>query len=65
MRLREVYKEHGRFMKQAKSLQNWILKNFSEKQQYQKFIDIVDSVLSPADDEVDELFNQLMVKGNE
>jgi len=62
MRLREVYKECGRFKKQAKDLQSWILKNFSEKQQYQKFIDAIESVILPADDEVDELFNQLMAK---
>jgi glycosyltransferase involved in cell wall biosynthesis len=34
MRLREVYKEHGRFKKQALKLQKWVLENFEEKKQY-------------------------------
>ena len=63
MRLREVYKEHGRFKKQAQSLQNWILKNFSEEQQCKKFVDAINSVIAPADEEVDELFDQLMAGG--
>jgi len=41
MKLREVYKEHGRFLKQAKALQKWILKNFTAEQQYAAFNDHV------------------------
>ena len=39
MRLREVYKDHGRFKKQAGELQKWINKNFTEEKQYKKFVD--------------------------
>ena len=37
MKLREVYKDHGRFKSQAKTLQKWILKNFEEQKQYNCF----------------------------
>ena len=37
MKLREVYKDHGRFKSQAKKLQKWIVENFSEEQQYENF----------------------------
>tara|TARA_R110000824_G_scaffold1178_2_gene6334 strand:+ start:10290 stop:11546 length:1257 start_codon:yes stop_codon:yes gene_type:complete len=37
MRLREVYKDHGRFVKQAKTLQKWVSKNFTKKIVYDKF----------------------------
>ena len=33
MKLREVYKDYGRFKKQAKDLQKWILENFEEEKQ--------------------------------
>ena len=39
MKLREVYKDHGRFKSQAKKLQKWILENFSEEDQYSSFIE--------------------------
>ena len=45
MRLREVYKEHGRFKKQAKDLQKWILKNFTDKQQYKKVHEVLFSTV--------------------
>ena len=64
MKLREVYKEYGRFKRQAKDLKGWILKNFEEKQQYNKFTNVVDSVLRAPDEEVDLLFNQLLAQGN-
>jgi len=41
MKLREVYKDHGRFAKQAKELQKWVLKNFTKEQQYEKFTTIL------------------------
>jgi len=37
MKLREVRKDYGRFVKQAKELQQWLLENFTEKKQYEKF----------------------------
>mgnify|MGYP003147798097 CR=1 FL=1 len=36
MRLREVYKDHKKFKKQAKTLQKWILTEFEEQKQYEK-----------------------------
>ena len=39
MKMREVYKEYDRFASQAKRLQKWILKNFTEEDQYRKFVD--------------------------
>ena len=41
MKLREVYKDYGRFKKQAKDLQNWLLKSFTKEQQYEKFTTIL------------------------
>jgi len=41
MKLREVYKDHGRFKSQAKNLRKWILENFAEKKQYSLFIENV------------------------
>ena len=38
MKLREVYKDHGRFKSQAKKLQKWILNTFTENNQYSKFL---------------------------
>ena len=34
MKLREVYKDHGRYKSQAKKLQKWIIKEFSEEKVY-------------------------------
>jgi len=39
MKLREVYKDHGRFKKQAKNLQKWILENFASEKQYSLLIE--------------------------
>ena len=42
--LKDVYKDHGRFLSQAKKLQKWILENFTEEQKYSEFTDcIIDS----------------------
>lgn len=45
MKLREVYKDHGRFASQARKLQSWILENFTEEQQYEKFTKSVEDWL--------------------
>jgi len=37
----EVYKDHGRFKKQAKTLQSWILDEFTEEKQYNKMIESI------------------------
>jgi len=36
MKLREVYKDYGRFKKQAANLQKWVHKNFKVEDQYEK-----------------------------
>jgi len=41
MKLREVYKDHGRFKSQSKKLQKWILENFSFDTQADKFTDFL------------------------
>jgi len=38
MKLCEIYKEHGRYKKAAKQLQNHILENFTPEQQYERFL---------------------------
>tara|TARA_R110000824_G_scaffold67377_5_gene174484 strand:+ start:10591 stop:11895 length:1305 start_codon:yes stop_codon:yes gene_type:complete len=60
MKLREVYKEYGRFKKQAKNLQKWVIENFEEKNQYKKFIS--DSLADYALDEemVKEKYNKFL-----
>ncbi|QDP51413.1 MAG: hypothetical protein GOVbin630_111 [Prokaryotic dsDNA virus sp.] len=37
MKLREVLKDYGRYKSQAKKLQKWILKNFTEEKQFEAF----------------------------
>ena len=62
MRLREMYKDYGRFEKRAAILQKWIVSNFMEEQQYQKYVDAVESVvgkITSDDDEIDDLFAEL------
>ena len=39
--MEEVYKDHGRFKKQAKQLQEWILEEFTEEKQYSKLVDSI------------------------
>ena len=41
MKLREVYKDHGRFKSQSKKLQKWILENFSFETQADKLTDFL------------------------
>ena len=61
MRLREVYKDWGRFKKQAKELQKWILKNFKAEDKLAELINIINTSTgtSITDQEVDDLFNEL------
>ena len=52
MKLREVYKDHGRFKSQAKTLQKWIHKEFEKEKQ----LDLFNSYVFPwlcLDDELD------------
>lgn len=61
MKLREIYKEHGRFKSQAEKLQKWILENFTAEQQYGKFASSLETYLTSVvtDEEIDDLFAQL------
>ena len=45
MKLREIHKDHGRFKSQAKKLQKWIRKEFSEDKQYEKMANAILSVI--------------------
>jgi glycosyltransferase involved in cell wall biosynthesis len=61
MKLRQVYKDHGRFESQAKKLQKWVLENFAEEKQYTKFNDCIKEFFVEAisDEELDDLFSQM------
>jgi hypothetical protein len=50
IKLREVYKDHGRFNKQATQLQKYLQKKLSKDNQYQLVHDIVESFL-PSEEE--------------
>ena len=43
-KMRDVYKDYGRFKKQATQLKKWVLSNFNEKDLHKKFNDCVDSM---------------------
>lgn len=62
MKLREVFKDYGRFKKQAKTLQTYILKNFTFEKQSKK---IIDQVVSQDEFEIanwlDDLENEIQV----
>ena len=61
MRLREIYKDYGRFKSQAGKLQAWLLKNFDSQTQISKFNSIINEyfVESISDEEIDDLFNKI------
>ena len=62
MRLREMKKDHGRFKKQAKQLQKYILKNYTSEKMYKQFADVF---TSDQEDEIDKMFDELMAaQGN-
>ena len=54
IKLREVYKDYGRFVKQAKQLQEYIKENLSEEKQNKMMSDIILSVLNLEDEKVVE-----------
>ena len=49
MRLREIYKDYGRFKKQAKALQKWICKEFTEENQFNKIRDCLKEYIEEVD----------------
>ena len=62
MKMREVYKDHGRFKKQAKELQDYNKENLSAQKQYDAFAAAIfpnrDQWLT--DEDFDELFDDLV-----
>ena len=63
MKLRDVYKNYDSYEKQAKKLQNHILKNFEQEKQYDAFVDAIfgDTLVSVEEfkSEVDTMFNEV------
>ena len=45
IRMREIYRDHGRFKKQAKQLQKHLLKNLSKENQYEKINSLIEKFL--------------------
>jgi glycosyltransferase involved in cell wall biosynthesis len=64
MRLRQVRNNYDKWKKKANYLQKWILENFKEDDQYDKFVNfILKDVEMVTNDEVDEMFNKLFPAG--
>ena len=55
IKMRELYKDYGRFAKQAKQLQEYIKENLSEEKQNKMMSDIILSVLDLEDQKAVEL----------
>ena len=53
MKLREMYKDYGRFKKHAKELKKWVLENFSEDKQYTAFTDCLSEYTKEPEENVD------------
>ena len=69
MKLREVCKELGRYKSQAKKLQKWILENFTEEQQYEKFASSISGYIKQQEQEetenLQDWFDELNVETHE
>ena len=60
--MREVYKNHGRFKAMASRLQKWILKNFTEKEKYAAFAELIISKEEiEMSNQIEEMFKDLSV----
>jgi glycosyltransferase involved in cell wall biosynthesis len=66
MRLREVYKDHGRFKSQAKRLKKHLCDNFKPEMKYKEVVDIVKSLVpeTAKDKEINSMFDELMANSN-
>jgi len=66
MRLREIYKDHGRFKSQAMKLKKYICDNFTQERKYKEVVDIVKSLIvsDVEEQEIDEMFAKLMAKNS-
>ena len=59
-RIREVYKDYNRFKGQAKKLNKWVRKEFTEEKAYDKFFQVFEDYIdTTSDGEVDEMFQEL------
>jgi glycosyltransferase involved in cell wall biosynthesis len=64
MKLREMHKDYGRFKKRAGLLQKHLKKTYTAENQYKKVFDSISKVVDfQLDEEVNELFDQLMNQG--
>jgi len=61
MRLREVYKDYGRFKKQAKELQTFIREDLAEFKQNKKLADKIFALTTPQEDDVSENTDDVQV----
>lgn len=59
MRLREMYKDYGRFKKQAETLQKWILETFTKEGQYNRFNAAIHEYVHINQD-IDDWYSELM-----
>ena len=62
MKLREMYKEYGRFKKHAKDLKKWVCAEFEQEKQYDLFLKsmIPDHEELLTDDDFDDLFESMV-----
>jgi glycosyltransferase involved in cell wall biosynthesis len=59
MRLREMYKDYNRFRSRAATLKEHLCANFTQEDQYKKFVDLIGPLPGVDGDEVDRLFAEL------
>ena len=61
MRLREIYKDYGRFKKQATELQKWVRVTLSEENINSQYVEALETVCNlDSDQEIEDLFNELV-----
>ena len=63
-KLREVYKDHGRYKSQAAKLKAHLCENFTSEQKYKEVVDIVQSTYAndEKETEIDSMFDNLMAE---
>ena len=59
MKLREFYKDHGRYKSQAKKLQEWLLKEFNQDKQYKSFSDKIAEFINTTQYDTQEWISEL------
>ena len=60
MCLEELYKDHGRFEKRAKTLQKWIVKEYSLENINNKILSLLEDKMPVTTNEIDDLFKELV-----